>query len=519
MLIFIKTLTESTFSLELQPSDSILRIKEKIALKEKIHYARQKLLFEGKELLDNKTLNDYNIKNDSTLQLILRSPILFFVKTISNQTIMIKAQLSDTILYIKQEIQKKENFPIEKYCVVFKGKELDDNKIINDYNIPKNSTLELALKISIQLNIKIFGGKISIIKVYTSEKIGEVKKKVIDAEKINSSEQLRIFYGNTQLEENKTLAEYNIQKETNLDLKKIILIYIRGLNGNNIIINALETDTINNIKQKLKEKENISPDKYSVIYNEKELNDYRPISYYKIQKESTLKLSLREPISISIKTLNGEIISLEVQCSDTVKYVKKKIKEKEGIPFSQGIIILYKEVKLEDENILADYKIGKGSTLEIKPCIRLNIQLYEKIIPIDVFPSETINDIKKLIAKIEKEDIDKATTGLSIYFGDEKLEDIKTVSDYSIKNDSTLKVYHIFQIFAKTLTGKTITINNIEPYDTVEELKCKIQDKEGIPPDYQRIILGGKQLEDNKTLADYNIQRNSSLYLVLRLRG
>ena len=111
MLIFIKTLTESTFSLELQPSDSIFRVKEKIALKEKIHYARQKLLFEGKELLDNKTIRDYNIKKDSTLQLILRSPILFFVETLSKQKIMIKAQFSYTILFIKQEIQKKRKFP------------------------------------------------------------------------------------------------------------------------------------------------------------------------------------------------------------------------------------------------------------------------------------------------------------------------------------------------------------------------------------------------------------------------
>ena len=157
--------------------------------------------------------------------------------------------------------------------------------------------------------------------------------------------------------------------------------------------------------------------------------------------------------------------------------------------------------------------------MEIKPCIRLNIQLYEKIIPKDVLPSETIKDIKKLIAEIEHDYMDREGTGLSLYFEDKKLEDIKTVSAYNIKNESTLQVLHIFQIFVKTLIGKLITINNIEPSDTVEELKGKIQDKEGIPPDSQRILFGGRQLEDNRTLADYNIQRNSCLYLMLRLRG
>ena len=297
---------------DIKSSDTIEIIKRKIEMKEGLKAELQRLVFAGKILLNEKTVSECHINNNETLLLLMKvEEIPIIIKMQKGTIIKMLTRKNETIKDLKDKINYSEGINPENQVLIFEGKKLENNKIISDYGIQKESILSLIINMKkILIIIKMQKGTVIKMLVDKNETIRDLKDKIYDKEEIIPRNQVLIFNGK-ELENNKIINDYGIQNESiiylNLNLNLNIQIFVKIFVSNfkdykTLALDVNEFEKIEDIKNKIHKKTKINSKDQKLIFSGKHLEDFKTLNDYKIGNNFTIYLVIQnEPCILQYK--------------------------------------------------------------------------------------------------------------------------------------------------------------------------------------------------------------------------
>lgn len=226
-------------------------------------------------------------------------------------------------------------------------------------------------------------------------------------------------------------------------------------------------------------------------------------------------------IFVNVLSGPGNTLTLLVEQSDTIGALKSKIQLLEGILIARQRLV-FDGFTLENELTISKSDIQEQSTIFLVICTQISIFLVTgEDISLDVkLSSDSIECVKRMIAKREGVPVDQQCL---LFEGKELQDNSSTLSEYNISSDSVLQLLTkghqviSYKLFIQTPLQKTITLH-LEPTDTITDVKIMIRGRESIPVNQQCLVFNGRPLQDDITLADYQIYNNGTIHLLFPLR-
>lgn len=524
------------------------------------------------ELNDHISLADYRIQNYQELMLMTVNhppvqtavlptlpgvqPVVVHVtpematinvRASDGEKYTVKVNVDSPVREIKSNLNVQYGFELEEQRLIFAGKELQNEEILRHCNVQDGSTLHLVMLHFRDrvIHIKMLNGKSFALECKANHTIGTIKAMIHDEEYIPADQQWLVFAGQGLDDNRKTLADYNIQRGDvihlafkrggSLPLSKIGAgkIFVKAPYHAPMRVDVMSADTILTVKTKVQriiddlavdEQEEFPefvPHEQELMIAGKRLNNDQVLGELGIRDGDTLHLlftqrqySLEE---IVIKTFSGDSFTVQVTPDDTVETVKSRIHERQGIsPETQKIIYAGRE--LEAHTRLGELNVHTATTfyLEVLQPPKIFVKpLMGEAIAVDFDPSMTVADVKSEIQ--EKEGI--GANQISLLFGGRALNDEQMLASCGIQNKSTIYMYSTATIepvlFVKVPSLQKTILLDYDPEATVRSLKTKLFQKEQIPFEEQKLLYEGEVLQDNGTVAGYDIPQEGAIDLIV----
>ena len=310
--LLVKTVTKkTTIALSAVPDDSIQDVKKKIMDEVGIPGNRQRLTLDGSILEDDHSLIDYNVMKDTVLHLVpLRcgNDMRIHVNTLTERMVTLKVVLEDTIENVKNKIFEEEGIPVECQCLFYAGKELRDYRTLKEYSIPRESTLILTQKLldGVLIFVKMLTGKMITLNVKLESSVKSVKVEIQRRRGVPPVKQRLSFSDDQALKACRTLADYNIRKESTLyltvdDQYGSRQVHVLMPTGKMTTLDVSSSYDVQNIKLEICCKDGIPPDQQYLLFDGKELEDGRTLQDFNIRSGSMLHLVLHQ----SVEELNS----------------------------------------------------------------------------------------------------------------------------------------------------------------------------------------------------------------------
>lgn len=412
-------------------------VRQKVAERLDIPVHEQRFLFEGEPLADKRdtkaALVDYGIVHGSALH--LQDMIIFVENAGTGSKFSILVDPVETIENVQEMIAlHHDGLPKKFQNLIFQGKHLDVDAVgessLRNCNLKHHDVLVLG---KIEIAVRMPDGRKVPIKVSPTATLADVKEEIEDVEMIPADDQRLASTNGRVLDKHATtLQEYNIPHGSTI-LMQPMEIKVETIDGNVTLVTVSPTDTILFTKEKVEQKIGIPVADQDLLWNGMELKDAKTLSEYGIKHGSTLNII---GMQIYVHHYNGNILTLPVATTTTLKDVKGMIRDSENLPLEEQNVVFGGSLLVDNSRTLGEYKIKHGSTLKLEQ-MKIYVQTPTRKFPLTVEPALTVLGLKDKIQK--KAGI--APTDQNIQFHGDDLEDPKaTLTQCHIKHQDTLQV-------------------------------------------------------------------------------